>query len=204
MPRYARYRPKSTKDLEPRTKKFRVQGYKGWHDPFPNVHGTLPEKMVYAALSFRNIPFLFLNDYQFEISEIEFIKEYQADFIIPSLRIIIEVQGAYWHSKPESIESDSFKFAVYEMLGWRAVAWWDYEIINNVNLLFAKDPQLSQYSVVKNTTSELPVISRKKQDTSKGIRTLNYKRGQRLSYKKKPVKVKTKKSKIYGSSISNG
>jgi G:T-mismatch repair DNA endonuclease (very short patch repair protein) len=162
-----------------------VRGLKGWIDPFPNVHGTLPEKMVYAALSFRNIPFLFLNEQIYSIPEIDFVKEYQTDFIIPSLKIIIEVQGSHWHSMPKTIEADALKFAVYQQTGWRPLAWWDIDIIANVNLLFAADPVLSQFWVTRTGSTELPVISRKKQDTSKGIRTLNYKRGQRKQYKKK-------------------
>ena len=90
-----------------------------WVDPFPLGFGTLPEKLVYAELTRRNIPFYYLNDIRAQIPEIEFDQWYQADFVIPSLKIIIEVQGAYFHSKPAAIESDAFKFAVYEMTGWK-------------------------------------------------------------------------------------
>ena len=74
-----------------------------WIDPFPVGFGTLPEKLVYAELTRRNIPFYYLNDIRAQIPEIEFDQWYQADFVIPSLKIIIEVQGAYWHSKPAAI-----------------------------------------------------------------------------------------------------
>lgn len=200
MPRYVLGKSRlSVRDKAVRARKYAVRGYKGFRDPFPAVHGTVPEKIVYAGLSFRNIPFLFLNDINFEIPEIELLKQYQADFVIPSLRLIIEVQGAYWHSKPDAIESDAFKFAVYQQTGWRVLAWWDFDIIENVNKLFAADSQLSAYGVIGSGATELPVQSRKKQNTSKGIVTMNQRRGQRLQYRKKAVTVKTRKRKNAGS-----
>lgn len=199
MPKYLKYSPRSTEYALNRSQRARVFGYNEWFDPFSYIHGTAPEKRVYEALSRRGIPFLFLNEQTYEIPEIELIKEYQSDFILPDQRVIIEVQGSYWHSKPDAIENDAFKFAIYQMKGWRVLAWWDYEIEANVNALFSRDlPGLGGYTG-STTTSELPVVSRKKQDTSQGIRTLNYKRGQRLSYRKKSIKLKSKnKISTYG------
>lgn len=197
MPRLLKYRQRTAQERT--LLGNNVKGYKRWVDPFPNVHGTLPEKMVYAALSARNIPFLFLNDIHFEIPEIGFIKDYQADFVIPSLHLIIEVQGAFWHSKPKTVEADAFKFAIYEVTGWKALAWWDFDIINNINALFAASPELSAISSSQPgglVSAELPVQKRTKVDTSKGIRTLNHNRAQRLQYRKKPVGIKHK-AKVY-------
>lgn len=183
--------------LERRRSRYGVTGYKRWVDPYPWVHGTEPEKRVYQALSLRGIRFYFLNEYNFNIPEIDFFKEYQVDFILPDQKIIIEVQGYFWHTKPGTIESDAFKFAVYEALGWRPLAWWDYEIIDNVNALCIRD---GLGGITTNTaSSELPPLSRKKQDTSKGIRTLNTKRGQRLAYRKPAVRFGKKKRKSFGS-----
>lgn len=150
-----------------------------WVDPFPLGFGTLPEKMVYAELTRRNIPFLYLNDMNFVIPEIGFNKWYQADFVIPSLHIIIEVQGAYWHSKPEALEADAFKLAVYESTGWKAFAWWDYDILQRLQDLFFESPELtaaSSFALVYGQSSELAVQRRTKTDTSKGIRTVNERR----------------------------
>lgn len=198
MPRILAYRQRKTQERA--ELKNSIKGYKRWIDPFPNVHGTLPEKIVYAELSRRGIPFLFLNDINFNIPEIQFNKDYQADFVIPSLRLIIEVQGAFWHSKPATVEADAFKFAIYETTGWKVLAWWDYEIIGNVNALFNATPEL--YAVSHGNTTglsqELPVQKRTKVDTSKGIRTLNRRRAQRVAYKKKPVKMKTN-TKVFAS-----
>lgn len=149
-----------------------------WVDLFPEIHGTQPEKMVYAELTRLGIPFLFLNDMRFQIPEIDFDKWYQADFIIPSIRVIIEVQGAYWHSKPDALESDAFKLAVYESTGWKALAWWDYDILDHVQELVMAEPLLLSiaHPGIHNHSTELPVQRRTKIDTSKGIRTLNSRR----------------------------
>lgn len=150
-----------------------------WVDPFPEIHGTLPEKMVYAELSRRGIPFLFLNDIHMQIPDINLDKWYQADFIIPSARIIIEVQGAFWHSKPATVEADAYKLALYEVSGYTALAWWDYDILSRLHELFYETPALNALSsTVFNygRSSELSVQRRTKIDTSKGIRTLNERR----------------------------
>jgi very-short-patch-repair endonuclease len=198
MPRFVRYNSDRYPISEQvaRSKSYRVFGYKRWIDPFPAVLGTRPEKMVYEQLVRRGIRFSFLNDFTYSIPEIDFLKEYQTDFRLPDQKIIIEVQGAYWHSKPEAIESDAFKLAVYQSAGWQVLAWWDYEIEDDVNKLFRNEPLLSGYGYIgKNSSTELPVESRKKQDTSKGIRTLNTKRAYRVSYRKKAVAVKKRKTK---------
>jgi G:T-mismatch repair DNA endonuclease (very short patch repair protein) len=185
---------------------YRVHGYKGFVDEFPIGFGTLPEKIVYWALSQRNIPFYYLNDLEINIPEIGFDQFFQADFILPTLRIVIEVQGAHWHSMTKTIEEDALKFAYYQQTGWQPLAWWDFDIENNVNALFDQVPALaaaSQYDG-SNKSAELTPMRRTKTDSSKGIRTLNARRGARLSYRKKPITVKSKKRKTYGSFTTYG
>lgn len=152
---------------------------KQWVDPYPEVHGTLPEKMVYAELTRLGIPFYFLNDLRFKIPEIAFDKYYQADFMIPSAKIIIEVQGAYWHSKPETIEADAFKFAIYETGGYKVLSWYDFDIIGRLHELMHSEPailSLVRAAGTRSKSTELTPIRRTKVDTSKGIRTLNSRR----------------------------
>lgn len=163
-----------------------VNGSYRFVDNFPLVHGTLPEKIVYNALSRFGIPFYFLNDVDISLPQIEFQKYYQADFVIPSLKLIIEVQGAYWHSKPKTIESDALKFAYYELSGYTVYDWWDYQILSGVDQLIINSALLM--SVAKPQTvfasQELTPLRRTKIDSSKGIRTLNKKRGFRNAYKR--------------------
>lgn len=199
MPRYVRYNPNriSAEERARRAKTYRVHGYKGWVDPYPGVHGTRPEKMVYEALVRRGIRFYFTNEFTYSIPEIDFIKEYQSDFRLPDQKIIIEVQGSYWHAKPEAVEADAFKFAVYEQTGWKPLAWWDFDIEADVNQLFLAEPALASYHVTANTgTTELAVVSRKIADSSKGIITMNKRRALRVLYRKKAVSIK--KPKIRG------
>lgn len=199
MPRFSPIKSKkTTQEKIDRAQTYRVQGYTGFVDRFPLGFGTEPEKIVYDALSRRGIRFYYLNDIRLQIPEIDFDQWYQADFILPDLRIIIEVQGAHWHSMPDAIESDAFKFALYQQTGWRPLAWWDFDILDNINKLFLMDPQLASYGNLYSGTSELAPVRRTKTDTSQGIRTMNQKRGQRLSYRKKAASVKIKKAKNFG------
>lgn len=150
-----------------------------WVDPFPLGFGTLPEKMVYAELSRRGIPFYYLNDLRFQIPEIDFDKWYQADFVLPNQKIIIEVQGAFWHSKPATIDEDAYKFAIYQTTGWKPLAWWDYDILDRLQDLFMEVPELVAASDTSNhygRSAELMPQRRMKTDTSKGIRTVNQRR----------------------------
>lgn len=194
MPRYALKKTKvSTKDKIARAKRYRVWGFKNWIDPFPAVIGTLPEKIVYAALSYRSIPFWFQDEVTFAIPELSLRKDYRPDFVLPGLHLIIEVQGAYWHTKPAQVDADAYKDAVYEQAGWRVLNWWDFDIIYNVNLLFQADPQLSSYGANKGDKSTETTNGRKIiRVDSKGIVTLNRKRAARLSYRKAPPKLKSK------------
>lgn len=190
----------STKELARRALDYSVSGYTGFADPFQLGFGTLPEKMVYYALSARGIPFLYLNDIELTIPEIGFDQFFQADFVIPSLRIIIEVQGAHWHSMEKTITEDAFKFALYQQDGWTALAWWDFDILRDINFLFNQTPALAAASVYHqgNVSSELAVQRRTKTDSSKGIRTLNARRGARMLYRKKAVSVKSNVKGNYG------
>lgn len=195
-----------TKTKIERARSYRVSGFREFVDPFPLGFGTLPEKIVYEALSRRGIEFYYLNDIRFIFPEIDFDKTYQADFVIPSLKIIIEVQGAHWHSMPATIAEDAFKFAVYQQAGYRPYAWWDFDIVDNINKLFLEIPDLNAVSQTRRQTAstELKPLARTKTDTSKGIRTINYKRGQRMQYKKKAVSIKTRKVKLSGGFKVNG
>lgn len=199
MVRYGRKNPPTWEQLQRRSKRYEIKGYKRWIDPFPTVHGTVPEKIVYAALSRRNIQFHFLNDFQISIPELEIFRKYQADFIIPAEKIIIEVNGYIWHSKPAAIESDAFKYALYEAMGYTVLVWWDYDILENVNKLFLQEPRLNRYQGDDSGADELPVVARSKVDSSQGIRTRNYRRAQRISYRKKPVQFGKKKRKVTSS-----
>lgn len=173
-----------------RNYKYKVTRYTTFIDPHPLGFGTLPEKLVYSKLTREGIPFYYLNDLTFSDPEADYFKIFQADFYIPDANLIIEIQGAHWHSMPKTIEADAFKFAVYETFGYKALAWWDYEILDHLDALFASEPRLvalAKPQAASNTT-ELAPKARTKTDSSKGIRTLNRRHRKPLRYK--AVKVK--------------
>ena len=140
-----RRKPLSPKELAERAKKYRVTRTFVWIDPYPEIPGTKPEKMVYAELMRRGIPFHFQEWFHI-VSDIYIIEGdswYKPDFIIPELKMIIEVQGAYWHTKPDQIEKDSYKYALYEqVMGYKVVLWWDYDIEARLQSLFEGEPGL--------------------------------------------------------------
>src|SRR5689334_1344272 len=101
MPRYVNRVAKAKRyaDRLDRSGRQRVF-HREWVDPFPAVPGTRPEKMVYAQLMFRGFDFQFIPLFHVNLPLLKISKDYRPDFIIPSMKIIIEVQGVYWHSMP--------------------------------------------------------------------------------------------------------
>ena len=144
-----------------------------WIDPFPTIMGTRPEKMVYAQLAYRGINFYFQSMVLVNLPLLQISKEYRPDFVLPDQKIIIEVQGVYFHSKPESIESDAYKQALYNLMGYTVLAWWDYEIEANIIDLFIKEPLLAQ---VTGRGGRIVTANDKSIDDLKGLRTTNRRR----------------------------
>lgn len=132
-------------DTEIRSDRNRKSSYYrtfAWIDPYPNVQGTLPEKMVFAKLMQFRIKFNYQTYLQVKIPEIEFNRWYRPDFVIPDAKIIIEVQGFYWHSQEQQIVSDAFKQALYETIGYKVITWWDFEIMAGIDRLIINTPEL--------------------------------------------------------------
>ena len=102
------------------------------------VPATRPEALVYDFLVKLQIPFVF----QYEFPDIQITEEtenFRPDFYIPSYNIIIEVQGSYWHTLPDSHERDLNKTAKMMMEGKKVLWWWDWEIEQNLTFLFTRD-----------------------------------------------------------------
>lgn len=184
MPRYVDRvrRPERAVD---RRKIQRLQHvYKGsWVDPFPTVMGTRPEKMVYAQLMFRGIRFYYQSMLLVNLPLLKISKEYRPDFILPDQKIVIEVQGVYFHSMAGSIEADAYKQALYNMMGYKVLAWWDYEIENNIIDLFVREPLLA---TLIGHSGRVVTAKDKQIDDLKGLRTTNQRR-----YRAKTPRYKT-------------
>jgi len=207
MPRRVDYTRRRTQldsaERRRRNRTYSVNRSSAFIDPFPNVQGTLPEKIVFAKLVDLGYHFEFQTYRRFKIPDLRFNKDYRPDFVLPQEKVIIEVQGSYWHSQSKQIEADSFKFAIYQLLGWKVLAWWDYEIYDHLDQLFYDEPRLVKHNRHgKRLTTGREAV----RDDSAGIRTLNRKRAERQAYKKI---IKTKQSRrarqpLLSRSIFNG
>jgi len=172
MPRYRRDTTTAARRLGSTGRYFKYGAY-NWRDPFPEIMGTVPEKRIYARLVLMNIPFEYQSSLRVNIAAISLVKDYRPDFILPDQKVVIEVQGSYWHSSAEAIEADSYKYALYEMMGYKVLTWWDYEIETDVDALIMRD--LGLY-IAKGYKKGGRVIDPKRQkeiDDLKGLRTMN-------------------------------
>ena len=113
--------------------KFRVFKTQ-WHDPYPYVPGTVPEKMVFAELMMRGIDFVFQapgfppgqeNAPHF----VKRLHDIRPDFLIPSIRAAIEVQGTYFHTQPDTEQHDLDKLTEYRAWGWNVYWIFDLDIL---------------------------------------------------------------------------
>jgi G:T-mismatch repair DNA endonuclease (very short patch repair protein) len=136
-----------------------------WIDPFPEILGTKPEKMVFAELYRRQVPFSFqvvLPDFPFT----EDVENYRVDFLVESTKIVIEVNGDYWHSMPGMFEADSLRQAILEYAGYKVCVWWESDILFRLQELFAAEPLLDNPPVkgpplkMFNATDDLKAMRR--------------------------------------------
>ncbi len=114
---------------------FRIQG------------GTLPEMMVYSELIRRRIPFA----YQKYLGDIPFTDEterYRPDFTLDDYRIIIRVQGVYWHTRPGDAEADARQAQLMTMLGWHVYDLWENDILRDVRKSVDTIPELVNPSIL--------------------------------------------------------
>lgn len=111
-------------------------------DYFPEVEGTVPEKILFNALAARRVNFYF-GQYFGDIPFTEDSRErYRPDFILPDYNIIIDVQGIYWHTRPGKYESDYFRAVLLEAAQWKVYLLTDAEILANPFTVLDKIPEL--------------------------------------------------------------
>lgn len=141
-----------------------------WVDPFPGILGTKPEKMVLAELYRRRIPFYF----QYNVHDLPFIpgiENWRCDFAIPAFRIIIEVNGDYWHTKGDAPAKDAFRYAALEYAGWKVLVWWESDILTRLWDLCEAEP------LIKNPPITGPPISMVNvNDDLRALRRMNARR----------------------------
>lgn len=175
-----------------RAKSYRVSRSFVWVDPYPEIPGTKPEKIVYAALVRRKIPFQFQEWFHVDPAlNLQSADWLRPDFTVPAAKIIIAVQGDYFHTQPAQIEKDSLQFAIYNMMGWTVLPWWEYDIESRIDSLIDDNPALR---ALEGAGPPIPHVA-KWYDDLKGLRKALTER--RKPWTHKPVTLKVKHRKQY-------
>lgn len=102
------------------------------------IHQTLPEDKTEQILKKLNIEYKKQVKFNFDF------KYYLCDFELLNKKIIIEVQGDYWHGNPkiynknqlsdlqiDMINRDKEKKYLLEQLGYKVIYLWEYDLIYN-------------------------------------------------------------------------
>ena len=137
-----------------------------WQDRYPWVMGTFPEKLVFAWLADRGVPFTFQATFP-DLEDTETVEEFRPDFLLEQFRVIIEVQGEYWHSLPDQAEHDAYKFACYEYAGYTVYWFWESDILTNLVGLMSSVTELSGWQ------GHEPWVWENQMDDLAGLRTTN-------------------------------
>lgn len=84
-------------------------------------HNTKPEIQMKKILEDLNIPFI----HSYPVYDIK--HGYMADFFIPDKKMIIEVDGKYWHDYPYGTEKDKIRKIELTEKGYNVLHFWEYE-----------------------------------------------------------------------------
>lgn len=57
----------------------------------------------------------------------------QPDIVFPEKKVVVFVDGDYWHNLPKRIESDKRQNIILKENGWEVLRFWEHEIKNNIN-----------------------------------------------------------------------
>lgn len=100
-----------------------------------NQRPSKPELILLKIIKENNLPFNYVGDGKICIGG------FNPDFINEDKKIIIELNGEYWHNLPENIEKDARKYEEYKKQGYKFIIISDselknkYEIIDKINNL---------------------------------------------------------------------
>ena len=82
------------------------------------------EKIVINIIQQNNLGFIYVGDGK------KIIDGFCPDFIHKNKKIIIEVNGDYWHSLPKMIKKDERKIEAYKKNGFNTLTIWEKELKN--------------------------------------------------------------------------
>lgn len=185
-----------------------------FHDPSHDVPGTRPEKIVYNTLVGLRINFNFQYHYPENWDTSNQESMWSPDFMLPDYNnTLIEVYGTYWHTI--SRDKDQLKKAYWladgytvieqgvplfptgKSNGGKVVIWWEMEIYNGIDFLFARDlPEIFQ-QWIKGAAAEETRDVDKEFLKLKSMRASIAARKRKPQYKPATPKIKTIKQKIY-------
>ena len=100
-------------------------------DYWEAIPATLPEKLIFAELVRRQVSFYF----SWFFGDLPFTEEtehYRPDFVLPDYRVIIEVAGVYWHTRPGMWEYDYGRLGLLTAAGYAVYIFTDLEILTDV------------------------------------------------------------------------
>jgi hypothetical protein len=105
--------------------------------------------MLFIGLANRSINFYF----SYHFGDFPFTPEYERyrpDFILPDYRIIIEVQGVYWHTRPGMPEHDATKYALFTAAGYKIYLIPDMKILEDSDAVLESIPEIRAATVKGN------------------------------------------------------
>ena len=111
-------------------------------DYWAHIPATKPEKFIFAELIRRGVSFYFsylFGDMPFTADKEE---RYRPDFLLPDYRIIIEVAGIYWHTRPGMFEYDVTRTQLFLASGYQVYIFTDQEILDDVVATLDKIPEI--------------------------------------------------------------
>jgi DNA mismatch endonuclease (patch repair protein) len=66
------------------------------------------------------------------------IKAFSVDFYIPSIKLVVECDGEYWHNYPFGTERDRFKDKELKKLGYNVIRFWGRDILDDTKSCIRK------------------------------------------------------------------
>lgn len=110
--------------------KFRLIASR-WTDPYPDIPGTVPEKMIFAELVLRGIYFIFQGEFPKRDVAVQVTADdpgFKPDFIVPEWKVIFDPFGDYHHSTEEGRIRDTRKMIFYEATDYEFLHPWSSDV----------------------------------------------------------------------------
>jgi hypothetical protein len=127
--------------------RWRVPGRPDFIDYWPDIPGTIPEKLIFEELVRLQVNFHFawyFGDLKVTPDKRE---RYRPDFWLPDYNIIIEVAGVYWHTRPGKFEDDALRTFYLQAEGFKTYILTDQEVLRSPRLAIQSIPELNPPSI---------------------------------------------------------